>query len=117
MAGVLLQVLTDKPGASLVTLLDAEPSTTGYTLRGNVDLGNATWNKVYSGQRGTQGATLAGAEPQARRAPGLAHDGRMTALPVVCVPLVTAWCCRMATVPSESTRRLQAIELAPVSAC
>ena len=66
MAGVLLQVLTDKPGASLVTLLDAEPSTTGYTLRGNVDLGNATWNKVYSGQRGTQGATLAGAEPQNR---------------------------------------------------
>jgi hypothetical protein len=65
MAQKLLQVLTNKPNASTVTLLNAEPSTTGYELMA-LDLGNATYEKTYSGQRGTQGGVLAGAEAQNR---------------------------------------------------
>jgi hypothetical protein len=64
-ADVLLQAISNKPGASAITLIDAEPSTTGYTIR-SVDLGNAVFDPIYSGQRGTQGAVQVGATPQNR---------------------------------------------------
>jgi hypothetical protein len=65
MADKLLQVKTDKPGSSTVTLIDAEPSTTGYRLM-DLDLGNANFEKVFSGMRGTQGAALVGENAQNR---------------------------------------------------
>lgn len=68
MAGVYLSLISNRPGAQELVLINGEPSATGYKLdrNGGVDLGGAVYDKVYSGPRGTQGAVLAGATPQNR---------------------------------------------------
>jgi hypothetical protein len=64
MADILLTVRSNKPGASEVTLINGQ-LTTGYRYLDS-DLGNVTWDKTYSGMRGTQGARLVGATAQNR---------------------------------------------------
>lgn len=67
MADNFLSILTNKPGATEVVLVNAQPSTTGYFLkRGGIDLGAASFDKLYSGARGTLGAVLAGEVAQNR---------------------------------------------------
>jgi hypothetical protein len=64
MGDILLTVRSNKPGASEVTLINGQ-LTTGYRYMGS-DLGNVTWQKTYSGMRGTQGARLVGATAENR---------------------------------------------------
>lgn len=79
MADKLFQVLTRKPGAANVTIVDAQPSTLGYRLM-SYDLGSPSFDKQFSGPRGTQGAVLAGATAQNRvstfhfQVVGTSHD-------------------------------------------
>ena len=52
-------------GAPALTVINANIDT-GYRLLPETDWGNAVWDTVYSGQRGTQGARAAGSTPQNR---------------------------------------------------
>lgn len=65
MANKFLSVRSSKPGASTVTVIDTEPSTTGYRLMA-LNLGAPAFDKIFSGPRGTQGAVLANATAQNR---------------------------------------------------
>jgi hypothetical protein len=57
---MLLQARSYKPGASTITLLDGSGGDTGYRLIGEPDWGNAIWDLVFSGTRGTRGARAVG---------------------------------------------------------
>jgi hypothetical protein len=64
----LLTAWSFKPGSQEVVLVNGSV-VTGYQLGSGQyqpDWGNAIWEQFFSGQRGTQGARLAGAEPQNR---------------------------------------------------
>ena len=65
MASVYLSAQSNAPGASEIVLINGEPSTTGYRLL-NVDVSNPSFDKQYSGPRGTLGAVLAGETAQNR---------------------------------------------------
>jgi hypothetical protein len=64
MSDLLLSAKSAKPGSTEIVLISGE-TPTGYRLH-DWDLGNVAWELFWSGQRGTQGARLAGAEPQNR---------------------------------------------------
>lgn len=66
MADVYLAAQSTRPGSSLVTLATGDANT-GYRVM-NLDLGAASYDKQFSGPRGTQGSRLAGATPQNRTA-------------------------------------------------
>jgi hypothetical protein len=88
MANIYLAVKSYKPGSSTTVLIDNEPSTTAYRYMG-FDLGNAAFDKVYSGPRGTQGARLVGINAQNRLATfqlaavATSHDNLEAALTVL----------------------------------
>ncbi len=63
---MLVDVTSNKPGATAVRLVDPDPTVdTGYSLIA-ADWGNVAWETVFSGPRGTQGARAAGATPANR---------------------------------------------------
>jgi len=65
-ANIFLGAQSNRPGSSLIPIIDTEPPTTGWHYMG-YDISSPSFDKLYSGPRGTQGARLAGATPQNRQ--------------------------------------------------
>lgn len=92
MTDILLQLRSNKPGASTLTLVNGSTAT-GYRMLTQPAWGNAAWDIVYSGPRGTQGARAVGGTPLQRgvafaiRVEGASKDtlvSALSALQVVC---------------------------------
>lgn len=62
---MLLQILTDAPSPTTLTIKNGSTDT-GYELLAGAEWGNAVWEHQYSGARGTQGARASQGTPQNR---------------------------------------------------